>query len=151
MAPIAVGDVLTDGTLSYFDEEDKLQSVSVHSLAAGKKVILLVGVPGAFTPTCRGVGVVGREETKMIFGQGMINSGPFDPLGLAKDPDQAAILKVKEIKNGRLAMFAMLGFFIQAYVTGEGPVENLAKHLSDPFGNNLLTVIAGTAERAPTL
>jgi peroxiredoxin len=53
MAPIAVGDVLTDGTLSYFDEEDKLQSVSVHSLAAGKKVILLFGVPGAFTRTCR--------------------------------------------------------------------------------------------------
>ncbi|KAM1046891.1 hypothetical protein ACFX13_026917 [Malus domestica] len=51
MAPIAVGDVIPDGTLSYFDEEDKVQSVSVHSLAAGKKVILF-GVPGAFTPTC---------------------------------------------------------------------------------------------------
>lgn len=52
MAPIAVGDSLPEGTLAYFDAEDQLQQVSVHSLAAGKKVVLF-GVPGAFTPTCR--------------------------------------------------------------------------------------------------
>ncbi|PON50530.1 Peroxiredoxin-2B [Parasponia andersonii] len=51
MAPIAVGDVLPDGTIGYFDQNGDLQNVSVHSLAAGKKVILF-GVPGAFTPTC---------------------------------------------------------------------------------------------------
>nr|AFH74406.1 type II peroxiredoxin [Tamarix hispida] len=51
MAPIAVGDTIPEGTLSYFDENDQLQQVSVHSLAAGKKVIIF-GVPGAFTPTC---------------------------------------------------------------------------------------------------
>uniref|UniRef100_A0A1D1Z5K4 Glutaredoxin-dependent peroxiredoxin n=1 Tax=Anthurium amnicola TaxID=1678845 RepID=A0A1D1Z5K4_9ARAE len=51
MAPIAVGDTLPEGTLAWFDDKDELQQVSVHSLAAGKKVVLF-GVPGAFTPTC---------------------------------------------------------------------------------------------------
>ncbi|KAK9148599.1 hypothetical protein Scep_007428 [Stephania cephalantha] len=51
MAPIAVGDKIPDGTLAYFDAENQLQQVSVHYLAAGKKLIIF-GVPGAFTPTC---------------------------------------------------------------------------------------------------
>ncbi|KAJ0745574.1 putative thioredoxin-dependent peroxiredoxin [Helianthus annuus] len=52
MAPIKVGDSIPDGTLAHFDEKDEMQQVSVHSLAAGKKVVIF-GVPGAFTPTCR--------------------------------------------------------------------------------------------------
>ncbi|KAG7658580.1 Thioredoxin-like superfamily [Arabidopsis suecica] len=51
MAPIDVGDFVPDGSISFFGDDDQLQTVSVHSLAAGKKVILF-GVPGAFPPTC---------------------------------------------------------------------------------------------------
>uniref|UniRef100_A0A7N0T216 Glutaredoxin-dependent peroxiredoxin n=1 Tax=Kalanchoe fedtschenkoi TaxID=63787 RepID=A0A7N0T216_KALFE len=52
MSPIPLGSSIPDGTLAYFDADDQLQQVSIHSLAAGKKIVLF-GVPGAFTPNCR--------------------------------------------------------------------------------------------------
>uniref|UniRef100_A0A0C9RGU8 Glutaredoxin-dependent peroxiredoxin n=1 Tax=Wollemia nobilis TaxID=56998 RepID=A0A0C9RGU8_9CONI len=50
-ATISVGDKLPEATLSYFDKEDELRTITVSELTAGKKVVLLA-VPGAFTPTC---------------------------------------------------------------------------------------------------
>lgn len=65
----------------------------------------------------------------------------FDPLNLSRNPATFEELKVKEIKNGRLAMVAWLGFFAQAAVTGKGPVQNLIEHISDPLHNNLFSAL----------
>jgi len=54
---------------------------------------------------------------------------PFDPFKLADDADEFEKQKVMEIKHGRLAMIAFLGCAVQALVTGEGPVENVASVL----------------------
>ncbi|MQM08378.1 hypothetical protein Taro_041233 [Colocasia esculenta] len=71
--------------------------------------------------------------------------GPlFNPIGLAKDIDSANEWKLKEIKNGRLAMVAMLGIFVQAFVTHVGPIDNLIDHLSNPWHRTVIQTMAGS-------
>jgi len=50
----------------------------------------------------------------------------FDPLGFGKDPKKLETLKLKEVKNGRLAMWAAAGMILQGTTTGTGALENLS-------------------------
>ncbi|PSR99766.1 Photosystem I chlorophyll a/b-binding protein like [Actinidia chinensis var. chinensis] len=71
--------------------------------------------------------------------------GPLlNPLGLAKDIKNAHEWKLKEIKNGRLAMVAILGIFVQANLTHVGPIDNLVYHLSDPWHRTIIQTLAGS-------
>lgn len=71
--------------------------------------------------------------------------GPLlNPLGLARDMENAHVWKLKEIKNGRLAMVAMVGIFVQAAVTHAGPIDNLIEHLSNPWHRTIIQTLANS-------
>jgi len=137
--------MLDGGLLKYYGIEVPLPLIIV----VGVEVVLL-GLIEGYRANNKGPGGISFPFVEVQDLDELYPGGNFDPLGLADDPDAFAELRVKEIKNGRLAMIATLGFAVQAKVTDEGVFANWSKHVADPFGYNLLTVV-GNAERVPTL
>jgi len=78
-----------------------------------------------------GVEAKRNEETDPV--KRCYPGGAFDPLGWSKDASKFEELKLKEVKNGRLAMMAFLGFVAQHAAVGGTPLSNLSAHLADPF------------------
>jgi len=63
------------------------------------------------------IGFIGIDQTLRGSGREPGDFG-FDPVGFASDPKKKADLQMKELANGRLAMFAFSGVVTQSVLTG---------------------------------
>lgn len=70
----------------------------------------------------------------------------FNPLGLGEKPAAMREMQQSEIRHGRLAMMACLGYAAQAVVTGRGPYDNWNMHLEHPEVYNVLSLMGSSLQ-----
>lgn len=130
--------------------EDRWWNVGYAKLSTDEELAYL-GIPGLRVAGGQGVAIIAFCQVLLMFGPeyaracgiaaleplGIFLPGDknypggwlFDPLNLSADAERYERMRVREIKNGRLAMVAWVGFAAQAAATREGPLGNLTQAL----------------------
>ena len=97
------------GGLNYMGAPVLVPAQSIHAALACQVVVM--GAIGAYSVNR---GPFGGRDLNLGYPGGK----RFDPVGLADDHNVAAQLKVKEIRNDRLALLSVFGYHVQVAVTG---------------------------------
>jgi len=69
-----------------------------------------------------------KEAGDLNLGQ----KGSINPFGFNYDDEEYFAMQTREVKNGRLAMVAIIGMFLQSAITGQGIVTQIASAFTVP-------------------